>query len=572
MSMSDENGRAGAQDTGDGGLGGYGGSGGGVLKTLMGEPEDRKTRLIGAAGVAIALAVLVLLTWANQRSRERKNLEILAASMADAQAVVQLNVQLQEVVDGAMVTRMSLVEVDATGTAGEPRLLDVMGATVHVGVGHASVKHRRIDAPLEFYYFDTLSAPEVEPLTLLEEPPAYYEYRGDREGTVRKTTGRIWDWLSGDRPVPGYLELTTAQLAGFDLPLLLGEQWELQLTPTGMVDSRRLRSPRDGYERFDVSSPIATSSGLEVVVEETIRQVEFAERIDPDLVYHRLRVRLFNKGTTSLTIDPNRFQLQDDRQQVFRPVRSSSVTLGAGQGQTLRIRFLAPPTSRGLRFTIPGETVAGGDDSQPVVVFLRSDDAYTGDAVPVGDYLVSLDHVERNLTDAGFDVVALLTVANLTWDARTLETKQFQIDDLGFDSRKPVEASSVSIVELEPFLPEKVAVTFPVGESMERVDLDLQISALRKKVVHKGATFDLTPLDLTDNEAGAGRTYIHQLCGARHFQKYDELITGGARGVLGLLTDRKAREREARHHLDLARSYFSGSDVIGAVATAPSAQ
>jgi len=289
-------------------------------------------------------------------------------------------------------------------------------------------------------------------------------------------------------------------------------------------------------------------------------------------VYYRLRVRLFNKGATPLTIDPNLFQLQDDRQQVFRPARSSSVSLGAGQGQTLRIRFLVPPTSRGLRFTIPGETVAGGDDTQPLVIFVRPGEVYTGDMAPVGDYLISLDHVERNLQEHGFDVVALLTVANMTWDSQTLETKQFKLGNLGFDSRKQVEAASLSIAELDPFLPEQVAVTFPVGDSMERVDLELQISASRKKVVHQSATFDLTPLDLTEGKAQAGRTYIQQLCGARHFQKYDELSSGGARGVLGLLTDRKAREREARHHLNLARSYFSGSKVIGAAAAATPAE
>ena len=259
--MSQDNGSEAGQGNGRGGLGGYGSaSGGGVLRTLMGEPEDRKTRLIGAGGVAIALLVLVLLTWANQRSRERKNLEIIAASLADSRAVVQLSVLRQEVVEGVVRTEMNLAEVDASGAVGEPRTLFVSGDAVHVGVGHASVKHKRIDAPLEFYYFGGLSAPGVEPLTLLEEPPVYYQYRGDRQGSVRKTTERVWDWLSGDKEVPGYLELTTAQLAGFDLPLLLGEQWELQLTPTGMVDSRRLRSPRDGYERFDVSAPIATSS------------------------------------------------------------------------------------------------------------------------------------------------------------------------------------------------------------------------------------------------------------------------------------------------------------------------
>ena len=570
--MTEDNGKTAEQGNGPSGLGGYGSSGGGVLRTLMGEPEDRKTRLIGAAGVAAALIVLVLLTWANQRSRERKNLEILAQSMADAQAVVQLSVLRQEVVEGVMVTELSLAEVDASGALGEPETLRVNGDTVHVGVGHASLKHRRIDAPLEFYYFGDLTAPEVEPLSLLDDPPAYYLYRGDRQGSVRKTTGRIWDWLSGEKPAPGYMELTSSQLAGFDLPLLLGEQWELQLTPTGMVDSRRLRSPRDGYERFDVSAPVATSSGLEVVLEEVIRQVEFAERIDPDLIYYRLRVRLFNKGTSSLTIDPNLFQLQDGNQQVFRPVRSSSVTLGAGQGQTLRIRFLVPPSSRGLRFTIPGETVAGGDDSQPLVVFLQPDEVFTGHVAAVGDYLMSLDHVERNITEGGFDVVALLTVANMTWDPQELETKQFKLADLGFDTRKPVQASSLSIAELEPFLPEQVSVTFPVGPVMERADLELQVSALRKKVVHQSAAFDLTPLGLGDEAAGVGRTFVHQLCGARHFQKYNELTEGGARGVLGLLTDRKAREREARQHLNLAKSYFSSSKVIGAVSGASSAE
>ena len=540
--------------------------GGGLWQTVIGEPEDRKTRMIAAAGIAVVLIVLGLIAWANQRSTERKNLLLMAEAVQQGQALGRLSVLTQEVVEGAVVTEISWAEVDASGAESEQQTIRVAAEELHVGVTHADVTHRKLDQPLAIDYFHALTAAEAEPILLVDESPTYYAHRGERRGSVRKTARRVYDWLDGSKPIPGYLKLETRELAGLDLPLLLGEQWELALSPTGQVETRRLRSPREEYERFDVSSPVNTTGGLDVVLEEASRHVEFGDRIDPDLVYYRLRVRLINKGSSTLHIDPNLFQLQDDLQQVLRPARTAEVSLGPESGQTLRLRFLAPPTSSGLRFTIPGLTVAGGDDEQPLVVFLEPDETYTGDVAAVGDLLLSLDHVQRNVTEAGFELLALVTVANLTWDARTLEKKQFQLEDLSFDGSDAVAASDVSLLELDPFIPEQVQVTFPVGQTMQRADATLRMSALRKKVVHSEARLDLTPLDLTEEEASAGRVYIQQLCGAKHYARHVELATGGAKGVLGLLTDKKARQREAQRHLNLAKSYFPGSATISAAA------
>jgi len=534
----------------------------GILGSLMGEPEDRKPRLIAAVGVVVVLVLLGLVAWANGRATERKNLRQFAEVVAEGQPLVQLGVTRQKVVDGLVVTELSWSEIDATGAEADERTLEVAGEQLHVGVIQATVSHRGLDAPLQFDYFDHVAAPDTEPQSLIEDAPVYFEYRGDRQASVRRTVRRLWNWIAGETPLPARVTLQTQQMAGLDLPLLLGEQWELALTKTGKVESRRLRSPRDGYERFALSTPVNTSSGLEVVMEQVQRQVEFAETIDPDLVYVRPRIRLFNKGDAELTIDPNLFELQDDRQQVFRPARTSSLTMPAGTGQTLRLRYLVPPSSRGLRFTIPGETVAGGDGARPIVIFLQPDEVCTSGVSAVGDLMLSLDGVERNVTAGGFEIVAMLTVANLDWELAELQPKQFELRDLRYDHKDSVAASQLSPTQLGAFLPEQVKVTFAVGAEMERADQQLVVSALRKKAVHQEAALDLTPLALGDEQASTGRRYIEQLCGARHYGRYLELSSSGGRGLLGLLTDRKAREREAQRHLNLAQSYFSDSVLI----------
>ena len=542
---------------------------GGTLRSLIGDPEDRKTRAIAAGGVAVVLLLLGLVAWANGRATERKNFALFAETVAQGEALAHLNVTRQTIVDGQVVTEVTWSEVDATGAETGERTLEVAGELVHVGVVHASIKHRGLDDPLQFDYFDDLAVPDAEPLSLIDDAPGYFDYRGEREGSVRRTVRRLWDWIGAEKPVPARMTLETQEMAGLELPLLLGEQWELALSKTGQVDQRRLRSPRDAYERFDLTSPVNTNSGLELVVEAANLQVEFAETIDPDLIYVRPRVRLFNKSDAAMKIDPNRFEIQDDRQQVFRPVRTSSLTLPAGSGQTLRLRFLVPPSSRGLRFTIPGETVAGGDGTRPLAIFLQPDEIFTSGQAAVGDLMASLDGVERNVTPDGFEIVAMLTVAALTWDAKELQPKQFQLRNLRYDQQDALEVSQVSPTELDPFLPEQVKVSFLVGPVMERADQRLVVSALRKKAVYQEATFDLTPLELPAGQAQVGQTYIHQLCGARHFGRYLELTTGGARGVLGLLTDRKARDREAQRHLNLAKSYFSDSTLISNTGSAP---
>jgi hypothetical protein len=531
---------------------------------VIGEPEDRQTRLIGAAGVLAVLLVIALLGWMNQRATLRKNLVTIGETADQAQAAVRVNVLGQQLVDGELVTAMTWSEIDAAGAEGNQRTVSVAGESIHVGVRKTALQHRKFDEPMDLYYFASLEYGESVRQSLIDEAPFYYEFRGDKEGSVRRTARKMWDWLNGEKPSPDYVSVDTQELAGHDLPLLLGEQWDLLIGPNGAVDARRLRSPRDAYERFDLSTPVNTANGLEVVLEEAARQVEFAERIDPDLVFERVRIRLFNNGTSTMTVDPNLFQLQDALQNVYRPARASGVSLAPGSGQTLRLRFLVPPTARGLRFTIPGETVAGGDGAQPLAIFLAPEETYTGGVAAVGDFLVSLDAVQRNVSAAGdsFEILALMTVANLTWDRRELEAKQLSLGGLFYDRDETVEPRSISMTEFEPMLPEQVQVVFDVGAAMERADQRMTLSAVRRKAVHQQAVFNLLPLQQTEDRAQAGRAYIQQLCGARHYQRYVELFTGGPRGVLGLLSDRKAREREASRHLDLARSYYPGSLVI----------
>ncbi len=538
---------------------------GGWLHKLIGDEEDRKPRLIGLIGVLVVLLILFLYAMINHRATERKNLGVIAAVAEQNTPIARLAVVKQEVVEGVVSTHLRWSEIAPSGAEGNVLELQVPGDTLHVGVGQTTVTHRKLDDPLELVYFEQLSGSEGEQQGLIEDKgPYYYRFQGDRSASVGRTAKRLWAVLTEERPAPSYLDVETRALGGLDVALLLGEQWELTLGPTGVVDPRLVRSPRDDFGRFDLGAAVQTTNKLEVKLEEVLRQVEYAEQLDPDLVYYRVAVRLTNTGEEPLTIDPNLFQLQDDAGQVFRPGLTSRVELGPGRGQTARLHFKAPPTVTGMRFTIPGETVAGGDGTQPLVIFLQRDDAYLGDVLPVGDFLVSLDHVERKVVEGDFVIVVNLTVANLTWETATLRTKQFFLEALHYDNAESIEASELSIAEIEPYFPEQVAVSFSVGPELERADPQLRFESLRKKVVHTNAVFNLAPLD--DVDPYAGRHYAQQVCAAQQYRRFHELMFGGPRGVLGLLSDKKAREKEALRHLDLAGSFYPESTVIATAA------
>ncbi len=550
-----------------GGAGRIGGAGGiGVwIERTVGPPGDRRTRLIAVAGVLVALLVIGLYAVVNGRATERRNLGEVAALARDHRAVARLTVVQQRASEGLVTTELRWVELDPSGAQGNERTLTVPGEAVHVGVTQATLTHRRLDDPLQLVYFSDLAGVPGEATPLIDgEGPFYYVYRGDRQSSVRRTLRRVWRVLEGSRTPPGYLDVSTQQLAGKDLNLLLGEEWELSLTPTGAVQARRLRSPLDAYDQFDLARPVTTSSGLQVSIAEAIRQVEFAEQIDPELVVVRLLVRLSNGGGGALTIDPNLFQLQDDRRQVYRPARTSRVVLSPGAGQAVRVRFLVPPHARHLRFTIPGETVAGGDGQQPLAVFLDRGEAYLGDVLAVGDYLVALEDVRREATAEGFVLEAVLALVNASWEDATLAPEQFTLEGLRYERSDPVTATSISLLNVDPYLPEHVAVTFDVGEVMDRADPTLRFTTRRKKVVHEAGTFVLLPIPGAEAAVESGLTYLRQMAGAHHYLRYLELTPSGRRGVLGLLTDKKAREREALRHLDLAESYFPESALVAA--------
>ncbi len=538
-----------------------GGAPRGWLHRLIGDEEDRKPRLIGLIGVLVVLLILFLYATINHRATERRNLGIIAEVAEQNTPIARLSVVKQEVVEGVVSTHLRWSELDPSGAEGNVRELQVPGDTLHVGVDQATIEHRKIDDPVELVYFSRLTGGEGEQQGLVDgKGPFYFRFQGDRSSSVGRTAKRLWAVLTEQKPAPAYLDVETRALGGHEIALLLGEQWELTLGPTGVVDPRRVRSPRDDHGRFDLSAAVETTNKLEVKIEEAVRQVEYAEQLDPELVYFRLAVRLTNTGDEPLAVDPNLFQLQDDAGQVFRPGLTSRVELAPGRGQTTRLHFKAPPTVTGMRFTIPGETVAGGDGTQPLVIFLQRDDAYLGDVLPVGDFLVSLDHVERKVVEGDFVIVANLTVANLTWETVTLRPKQFTLEALQYDRSESVEASELSIAEIEPYFPEQVAVSFPVGPVLERADPQIRFESPKKKVVHTNATFNMVPLDTVN--ADAGRHYAQQVCAAQHYLRFDELMFGGPRGVLGLLSDKKAREKEALRHLDLAGSFYPDSTVI----------
>ena len=536
------------------------------LRKIIGPPEERKTRLIAIGGLLVVLLILGLYSVVNYRSTERKNVATLGVQFEQSRAVVRFSVQSKEVSEGVVVTSVHWAELGPSGVTGNEQDLEIPGDAIHVGVREGTIKHRKLDEPVSVAYFSTVAGEPGEPIPLVEEDgPFYFQFNGDKQRSVRRTSTRLWKYLTGAKPTPGYLEVSTVELAGLDVELLQGEEWEISLGPTGAVTSRRLRSPLDEYELFSVSTPVQTVNGLEVSIEEANRQVEFAEQIDPDLIFCRTRIRLHNAGKNSLTIDPYRFELQDEQHQVYRPSRTSQITLAPGSGQTLRLRFMVQPGARQLRFTIPGEKVAGGDGTQPLVIFLDRDESYLGDAQPVGDFLTNLDRVERQVTEDGFQIVAVVEVVNLTWDSQELKTGQFTLENLTYSGGDPIEATSLSIQDIEPFLPEKVSVTFPIGRVMERADMTLRFKADRKKVVHQEAVFNVVPLPDPEGKALVGRTLLRQMAGANHYLKYMELSPTGRKGVLAKLTDTKARQRQALHHLGLAESYFPESVVIAAV-------
>lgn len=533
-----------------------------LLSRLLGDGDPR-TRLIGVGGLVLVILIVVLYGMLSHRAAQKRNLQLLAEVAEQNPAVARLRVLKQTAADGQVWTELRWVELDPSGAEGNEQVVRLPGEMIRVGVAQATVTHRRLDEPLQAMYFDSLAAEGAEDLRLAPETgPHYFVYHGDREDSVHRTARRLWTGIEGDKALPGYLELERGKLAGVDLAMLIGEEWELVLSPTGAVEVRRLRSPLEAYERFSTSTPVTTTRGLEVTIEEAGRHVEFGDQLDPDLIFWRLQVRVHNGSNREMKVDPNRFQLQDDRQNVFHPARSGPATLGVGQGQTLRLRFLVPPTSRAMRFTIPGEKTASGDSKQPLVVFLEREEAYQGDVASVGDFLATLTTVERKIGESGFEVVAYLALANTTWDVRTLEPEQFTLENLGYESKDAIVAASVSLTEVDPFLPEQLAVTFLAGDELQRADMRMRFRDARRKVVHEEAVFVLLPLLDGDAHAEGGRAYIRQTCGGEQYHKYLELAPGERKGVLGLLSDVKARERQALYHLGLAERYFPESQVI----------
>ncbi len=537
-------------------------AGSSLLSRLIGDGDPR-TRLIAVGGLLAVILIVVLYGVLHQRAATKRNLALMTDVVETSTAVARVRVVRQLAVDGQLVTELRWVELDPSGAEGNERVLQVPGEQVDVGVSRATVRHGRLEAPLDVMYFDRVAAEGAEDQALVPEGgPFSFTYRGDRERSVQRTARKLWAAIEGDGELPGALELEHNDLAPLQLDLLIGEEWELALGPTGSVDVKRLRSPREAFERFSTSSPVTTENGLEFTVEEAGRFVEFSDQIDPDLIFWRLQVRVHNSTAREIRVDPNLFQLQDDRQNVYHPARSAPVAIGGGQGLTLRLRFLVPPTSRALRFTVPGETVAGSDGAQPVVVLLQREEAYLGDVASVGDFLVTLTSSERAVGAGGFEVTAHFALANTTWDVRRLEPGQFTLEDRSYERQDPVEARSISLAEVDPFLPEQLAVTFEAGGELERADLRVRFRDDRRKVVHEEAVFVLLPLPDGDEHAEVGRAFVRQICGAEQYHKYLELAPGERRGVLGLLSDHKARERQAMHHLGLAERYFPESTVI----------
>ncbi len=563
--MADENNDPIQDADGGGDPLGRGQGGGGWLNKIIGQEGDRKARLIGLGGVVVVLLILGLYATINHRATERRNLGVIGEVATQNTPIAKLAVVKQEVVDGVVMTHLRWSELDPSGAEGNVQEVQLPGDLLHVDVSQATVTHRKLDEPVDLVYFASLSAAEAEPLPVVDpKGPYYYRYQGDRSASVARTAKRLWAVLEGERPAPAYLQVEARVLGGADLPLLIGEQWELSLGPTGVVEPRRARSPRDEYERFDATAAVVATNQLSVALQEIVRQVEYAEQLDPEHVYYRLAVRLDNGGSESLTVDPNLFQLQDDNGRVLMPRLISRVQLDPGRGQTIRLAFEAPPQSKGLRFTIPGLTVAGGDGTQPLVIFLQREDAYLGDVRPSGDFLASLDFVERKVVEGDFAIVATFSLANLTDDTVTLKPKQFFLEALQYDASEVIEATELSVAEIEPYFPEQVAVTFPVGSVLERADLRARFVGDKKNKVHPDVVFNLVPL--AEADANAGRRFLQQVCGAQHYGVYHELKFEGPGGVLGLLSDKKAREKEAQRHLDLAGRFYPDSKVIAAAA------
>lgn len=540
-------------------------AGSGWLDKIIGQEGDRKARLIGLGGVVVVLLILGLYATINHRATERRNLGVIGEVAKQNTPVARLGVIKQEVVDGVVMTHLRWSELDPSGAEGNAQEIQLPGDQLHVDVNQATLTHRKLEEPVDLVYFASLSSGEAEPYAVIEpRGPFYYHYQGERDSSVARTAKHLWAILGDERPAPAYLQVEKRALGGLDLPLLIGEQWELSLGPTGVVELRRARSPRDEYERFDPSAAVVATNQLSVALEEVIRQVEYADQLDPERVYYRLAIRLDNGSSESLTVDPNLFQIQDDNGRVILPRLISRVQLAPGRGQTVRLAFETPPQATGLRFTVPGLTVAGGDGTQPLVIFLQREGAYLGDARPSGDFLASLDYVERKVVDGDFVVVATFSVANLTEDSETLKPKQFTLEALQYDKSESIEATEVSVAEIEPYFPEQVAVTFPVGPVLERADLQARFTGDRKNKVHPDVVFNLVPLPEAD--ADAGRHFLQQVCGAQHYTAYHELMFEGPGGVLGLLSDKKAREKEAQRHLDLAGRFYPDSKVIATAA------
>ena len=137
------------------------------MSRILGQPGDRRTRLIAVGGVVVVLLVLGIYAVVNQRATERRNLEQIGTLVQQNRAVARFSVIQQKLTEGVVTTELRWLELDPSGAQGNEQTVLVSGETMHVGVSQGSLTHRRLEAPVEIRYFSHLAGDGGETVELL---------------------------------------------------------------------------------------------------------------------------------------------------------------------------------------------------------------------------------------------------------------------------------------------------------------------------------------------------------------------------------------------------------------------
>ena len=512
---------------------------------------------------AVVVAAAVLMVWIQGARVQRDTAMMVRGAVGSAQPAIEWSVLDRRIEDGEALTRIRVQERRADGERG-PALEGLLsGEQMFIELDRIAWTESG-EAALEIPVFSRIlgldgagssTGPQGVDLLDPEVPiPFYFAARGERARGMEKSEQRFWRALFEGEP--GHA-LTTSR----PVPLILGQQWEAVYRSDGEIELNLLRSTEDRY-RYEPDRVHSTSSGLGVRVLRYDRQPEREGRIDPERVFHEVGLQLSNTSEADLRVDTTRFKLVDAVGNSYRAAGGGSANIPAAGVMNFTLLFPLPVGVRSPVFTIPGETELRAGTPAPLAIPLGHEPDFLGDVESLGAVLASVQRVDTLVADGQFRLEVNLQMLNTSWEPLELDSDDFELHDLETGSDRHVVASEVAPLRLPGWEPQAVVVSFDVGPELTRRDMRL-VASYGRRARRASASFVLLDPEVEGRIDGA--TYLRQLAGVRHFQRYGALMERARGGLFRrLLGNPAAREAEAAAHLASARRLFPESEVIPA--------